>query len=194
MRGMSFNTLDYLFNVLDKLDSKKRDSIFGWTYDLIVRPRATYKKYKVAGVEFDLRDEVFDEVSYESFKKKCYGIAKFNVIEESLFVYAIIDWTLRVILGVSDTSSVNERITLMRETIEYNNRILADRPEDREMREFMKENGIDVLDRAFFERSTQMCQEGIQKLEKDVKENYELYVYFCENVLTSLMEEKFLLS
>jgi len=69
-------------------------------------------------------------------------------------------------------------------------RMLANSPEDQELRDLLRESGIDTSDREFFEHMISFAQERIESIQGNVKRNYELYEYFCENVLRPLLLQK----
>lgn len=170
MKGMPFNTLNYLFQILDDLDPEKRDAILGAVYASIIRPRS---RKPVSGKE-TIGDLLIDEVSYDVFKRKCYQIAATNVIDQRLLVSLIVNLLLQFWIAVGDETSVDEFIHRMERLLESFQRELEDGPEDR----------------ATFAISS--IQERIRNAPMIMKRNYELYEYFCDNVVRALLVEAIL--
>jgi len=190
MKGARVNTLDYLFGILDKLTPKKRDRVFSWIYEAIIKPKATYHTSVIAGMEVTTRDKLLEEVSYKEFKRKCYQIANIGVIDEPLLVFLIVNWVVNCHLGISDTTSVDEFIHRMESLSDLGHRMLANRPEDQELRDFLQQNGVDISDRKHFEYMVSLSQERIKNIHEDTERNYELYKYFCQNVLEPLLYQE----
>lgn len=193
--GLRFNTFDYFFSVLDKLDAKKRDSLLDWAYHFIIQPR--YRK-PVTGKEkyIDLR---VDEVSYDAFKRKCVELT--THVEESFLVSAVVNLTLQAYFGIGNTTSIdtklddfNKQLHLI-ETLRKTHKGESDEQVD--MLNFI----IDSLKKAerdfreervteFFDSIEKQLKRLIPEYPSNIKKNYDLYVYFCEHVIKDLLVEK----
>jgi hypothetical protein len=173
MKEMKFNTLDYLFQILDDLDPEKRDDILGVVYASIIRPRS---RKPVSGKE-TVGDLLIDEVSYDVFKRKCYQIAATNVIDERLFVSLIVNLVLQFWISVGDVTSVDEFIGRMERALAFSESKLEDARED----------GKEALESMM--GLIRLIQERIRNAYMITERNYELYEYFCDNVVTALLLE-----
>ncbi len=194
INGMRFNTLDFFFKVLDKLESKKRDRIFDWAYHLIIRPR--YQK-PVTGKEkySDLR---VDELSYEAFKQKCLKLV--SKVEEFFLVSSIVNLTLQAIFGMGNTTSLSEKLNDFKSQLQMLETMRrTHRGESNELKgtlnfiiDKLKESEPDFQDERvieFFDKTAKMLKEHIQEFPDRVKNNHEDYIYLCEHVIKELLVE-----
>lgn len=177
LRKPSFNSLDYLFEILDTLDPEKRDTILGWIYHFIIRPRATHYTTVIDGMTITVTDKFIDEVSYEAFKKKCYSIASADILDEEMIVFMIVNFVLQAQLGISDTTSVDEFAHRMEDALTYFRSKLEERPEDKESLE-----GVIAF-----------TQDRAQNAQEIIEQNYQSYEYFCENVVAQLLLQEYAL-
>ena len=86
IRTHKLNTLDYFFEIIDKLNSEKRDEIFGWLYLYLT-----------------------NDDSYDNFKRECY------ILESKVKIYLanyIIDTTLKILFSRGDTTTEDISILL----------------------------------------------------------------------------------
>lgn len=168
-KQLNMNSLDYFFEVIDELESKKRDAILSWAYHLIIRPRF---RESITGKE-TLKELMIDEVSYSAFKMKCYEIVKSDWLSEEALIFLIVNFTLQMMFAVSDTTSVDEFRYRMRDAVFFFQERREKEPED-----------IDQLDKLikFTEKSITNAQERIEN-------NFKEYEYFCEKVVQNLLIE-----
>ena len=161
------NTLNYFFSVLDKFDDKKREKIIEFTYLSFIAPR--YKK-SVTGKE-TMGELQIDETNYDVLKEKCYklseSIPSFFIVKS--LVNLMLEWTFYMGDKTNLDSVIKENqsvVGFMKEKIE-------------------KKDG----DEKMLNRMIKMTEERIKTLPNQTNHFYSLYVDFCENVLSKLMEE-----
>lgn len=183
MKGLQFNSLKYLFDCLDNLDVKKRDDIMYWAYESIIQPR-----YKESTNDKEtLRDLRVDEVSYDAFKKKCYQIRKMQSIGEIELVHLIVNMTLNAWIAIGDTTSIDESVHRAEDRIEFIKLAINDElPIDN-----LDEYEIEVLkNKDTLKKMLTFMEEQLPKIQDGVQESYKLYEYFCENVVSHLLQEE----
>jgi hypothetical protein len=173
LREMPFNTLGYFFDCLDKLDSQKRDEIFGFMYEMILRPR--YRK-AVTGRE-TIGSLRINEVNHDLFKKRCYEIARMGGLDEMQLVYFIVSFVLQSTFMFADSTSLDKSIERQKVVIVYHQKLIEEEEGDYE------ENISHI----------EYSQKLIDELPNRVKRNYELYTYLCENLIEKLFAEEYLL-
>jgi len=165
----TLNSITYFFETLDQVESARRDEILGGVYELIIRPRyreAISDDEKV----LDLR---IDPVSYEIFKKKCLSIVARGVIADFLLVFLIVNFTLHCLVKVGDTTSIDTFVGRMKHMREYFTNELEKRPQDK----------------MSLERLRDFCEERIANADENTEQNYRLYKFFCESVVSRLLLE-----
>ena len=169
IKQSKMNSIDYFFDVLDDLDPKKRDSVLSWVYHLIIRPR-----YREAISENEtLKDLEIDEVSYRAFRKKCYEIVKTDLFSQEAFVFLIVNFTLQMQFGISDTTSVDEFRYRMRNAILFFQERKKEVPKKQ-----------DLLNKMIKDTEQRVIQ-----AQENIEQNYRLYEYFCSKVLSELLLE-----
>ena len=168
--NLSFNSLNFLFSLIDKIDIKIRDEILGHTFTYIINPRLR----KPVTMKETMRELLMDDISYESFKKNCLEIIK--IIPEDLLINSIITYTLQYLYLMSDKTKIEE--------IRNNHRFLINSLKDEILMKKTSEEKKEV-------------QEMISDSEKMIKEipeimdnRYKNYIYFCENIVSELFKEK----
>lgn len=162
------NTLEYFLKLLDGLDAEKRDNILSGQYFILIRPRL---RKSVTGKE-TINELLIDDVSYDSYKKKCRELVA--VIDEHFLVLSIVTYLLQHLLVSGDTTALDEKI-------EFNKSMIKDFEEKK------KVGGEDI---ETIESCIEITQEIVRTLPTRIKENYELYQYFCERVVLPLLLEK----
>jgi hypothetical protein len=147
-----------------------------------------------------MSDLMVDEVSYEAFKKKCLGVETGSGLGDVFLVSAIITLTLQALLGMGDTTVADEKLNDFKSQLEWL-RVLqrTHRGESEEYRDSLnfvitsmrkKEPDLQESDlNGFFDRMSHFMQENIESYPERVKENYELYLYFCDHVVKQLLIE-----
>ena len=196
IRELRFNSLRYLFEVLDKLDSQPRDKALDWAFYFIIQPRF---RESLTGKD-KMSDLMVDEVSYDAFKRKCLGVETGSGLGGVFLVSAIINLTLQALLGMGDTTVADEKLNDFKSQLEWL-RVLqrTHRGESEEYRDSLnfvinsmrkKEPDLQEIDlNGFFDRMSHFMQENIDSYPERVKENYELYLYFCDHVVKQLLIE-----
>jgi hypothetical protein len=167
------NTLDYLFTCLDDCDAEKRDPLLYLLYLAIIRPR---KRSPVTGQE-TLGELYIDEISYDAFKQKCRQIAASGSLDHMILTSLIVNFVLQVAFESGDTTKVEERIERTRQSIEF-----LQTHDD-----LLQERGLSKGVQYAF---VKMHEKGIRMMPENTRRAYDLYVYFCEHVVTRLLEEK----
>ena len=177
MKGSQLNTLDYLFSVLDQVEPEKRDGILSWISIFLVKSRIKgFETMTVFGrtVTLPLRDK--ESLRYEAFKDRCYELAV--TLDEPLLVFLIVNWVLQAQLQIGDVTSVDEFIKRQREHLEFTNG------------EFMKFVLTDE-DREAAETIKKTLRMSIENASENAQNNYDSYVWFCEQVVAPLLKEAF---
>lgn len=170
MKGVRSNSLDYLFEILDKLDSEKRDEVLGWTYIMIIRPRF---REPISGKE-TFKELRIDDVSYDSFKKICNQITAENIIDEHLLVFWIVNFTLQYWIAQGNKTSIDEFIHNWKQELTY----------------FQNKMKDDAQDKDTLKRVIKFTQDRIKNARKNIYHNYELYEYFCVKIVAPLLLER----
>lgn len=190
--GLRFNSLESLFNLLDRLEPKKRDRILDWAYFFIIRPRF---REPVTGKE-SYRERLIDEISYVAFKQRCLRLAPH--MEGILLASTIVNFTLQGMFGLADKTSSRlkgfssqlQKLEGMRrayrgETDEHKDALKIVIDELKKKEPDFREERVEQ----FFNRMTNFLEGRIRDYPNELKENYELYVYFCEHVVKELLIE-----
>ena len=169
LRELSTTGLDSYFELLDSLNPEKRRTIVSFTEYILIRPRIGEP---VTGKE-TISELLIDKVGYAEYRKKCYELARY--LEEKLLVSAIVDFTLKGLFALADSTSIDIGIEKQKGLLEG---FLAEREVGED---------VDVLDDLI-----RMTQAKIESYDDDVKKNYALYEYFCENVVQQLLIQKWI--
>jgi restriction endonuclease len=170
IKDCPLNTMGYLFSLLETLEPGKRDTLMGWVYSSIIRPR--YRE-AITGKETLLELRI-DEVSYEVFKKRCSDLT--NVIEEHLLVISIVTFVLQAMLHIGNTTATDEVKDRFTHMIEFFERGDLD-------------EGETAGDR---NRFLNMLREGKETADTRAQDNYALYEYLCENIVSRLLLQNIL--
>jgi len=183
MKGLQFNSLKYLFDCLDNLDTKKRDEVLYWTYESIISPR--YRKS--TNDKETLKDLRIDEVSYNTFKKKCHQINKLQSINEMDLVFLIVSTTLNAWIAIGDTTTIDETIHRAKSRIEFTQQAINDEiPPD-----ILDDYAIGIFkNKERLKKILAFMEESLPKIQGNIQESYNLYEYFCENVVARLLQEE----
>lgn len=163
------NTLDYFFQIMDEVDEKKRQDILDFPYLFIINPRFR----KATSGEEKLGDLYIDEMSYENFKKKCYEIEQYY--PNILVTNYVTDIILRIFLDYGDFTSIDEKIKELEDRIAFTI-------------DFQKEET--PFDDEVFEYGLKFIAKQIDRMPEQTKEHYSLYTFFCENILSKLLQER----
>lgn len=169
------NTIDYFFSVFDKFDGKKREEILQFTYAFFIDPR---HKPPVTGEE-TLRELQIDETSYDSLKEKCYKLSK--SIPPPFIVKSLVSLMLEWAFHIGDKTNLDSVLKRNQSMLDFMNEELEKKK--------MHKGSIKQVDEDILRKLIKMTKERIRELPKQTENFYSLYVDFCENVLSKLMEE-----
>ena len=169
IKGLQFNSMDYFFEVTNSLDPDRRDQIFSWVYEPIIQPR--YRRPITHSER--IKDLRIDPVSYEIFKNKCYEMVEKGAIDQLLLIFLIVNWVLHGQLGISDVTSVDEVVDRMRGAQQF----------------FQRQTEEQTQNTADLERLIEFIEERILNAQNNTSQNYELYTYFCDAVVSKLLVE-----
>jgi hypothetical protein len=164
------NTFEYFFNILEEVNPKTRDDMLSSSYHSIINPR--YKKapkdYK--GTVGDLR---IDKVDYSSFKQKCYELSQY--LPELFIITAIVNQSLQYLLHLGDSTSMEKFIAINRYSISnFKKQIEEGKPDS------------DILASLITK-----IEEDIKTMPERIKKQYDLYIKFCEQVVSKLHLQKY---
>lgn len=170
IKHIQINTLNCLFECFDNLDSLKRDKITGWLWEDIIRPR---RRNPVHGGE-TLADLRIDPINYEIFKQKCYTLQVSSGLSEMFIVSLIVGFLLQAMFGLGDLTTIDQAVARQKDMLDFlEKRKEADPTHGEELEKF--KNNFELSMRETPDR---------------MKDGYKIYTYFCENVVSKLLEEK----
>jgi hypothetical protein len=170
IKRMQVNTLEYLFGCLDALDKDKRDAITNWLWEPIVQPR--YRE--PAHDEETIGQLRLDPVDYDIFKRKCFAIKQSGVLGDVPLTSLIVGFLLQTNFGYGDTTSIDQLIANHKGMLEY-----VDGLEE-----------VDPAKKKRLEGLRSVFEQRMYEVPDRVKDGYKLYTYFCDNVVTKLLEER----
>jgi hypothetical protein len=194
IRGLRFNSLKYFFDVLDKLGSQERDKVLDWAFFFIIQPRFR----EPAAGRHKLIDRMVDELSYDAFKRKCLELV--SHLPEFVLVSAIVNFTLQAWLGIGDVTASEEKLKDFKSQLQWSETVRKTyRGESGEyrdnlnfiiasMRKAKPDFQVEDLD-DYFDRMAKFLEETIHSYPDRVRQNYDLYTYFCEHVVKELLIE-----
>lgn len=164
------NSLDYFMTLLNQLDPIKRDEALGWTYHYVIRPRyrepVTWKE--------TMRELLIDDVSYESFIKKCIEIREADIVDEGLLVLSITSFVLSWLIKQGDITSIDDSIQSAENTLAHFKKDLIENPDEKER----------------LKKLIKFTEDRIKNIPSNMRQTYEIYKYFCENVVAPLLVER----
>jgi len=188
-----WNSLDYFFKVLDSTDAEKRDDALNWAYYFIF-PRKTMPESSRFG-KFS-GPKHLDNYSYKDFKRDCRQLA--NFVNEAFVVHAIVNWSLSGLFGISDTTNISQRIADDKERIHLLEN-LSDLPDqDRQVYLEILDKAVEESGELFKNRDdaiashVKILKQLVEEIGPRTQRNYELYSWFCENVVEKLFQERLL--
>lgn len=164
------NSIDYFLALLDQLDPIKRDEALGWVYHFIIRPR--YKE-PVTGKE-TMKELLIDDVSYESFKKRCIEIHEANILDERLLVLSITSFVLSWLTKQGDITSIDDAIQSSENALAHFKKDLIEKP-------YKKER---------LKKLIKFTEDRIKDIPSNIRQTYDVYKYFCENIVAPLLVER----
>ncbi len=177
-----FNTLDYFFQLIDELDSDKRDDILGHAFFEIVDPRIIEpdRGKKTIGETYSRR------VDYKSFRERCQEL-DFSEPRRQLVDY-IVSITLGYIFNLGNSTRQDRLIEMVKVQIAELEAMMNDSEKRKELEERMH------LDKAGLRKSIDHTKSTLQKhiegIPAQTQYYYDLYTEFCEKVVLKLMDEE----
>ena len=169
MRQPSINTIAQMLAILDSIEPKKRDAIFGMSYHDVINTR--FKK-PVTGNE-KIKDLMIDPVDYSAFREKCVELSK-QVVEHFLVRAVISDallWTAHLgnPMDVERVVAVHQDLIRQFEADLLQTTDLVEKTRIQEFLEFAQDKARTVWDR-----------------QKESENNYR---FICETILPRLFLE-----
>ena len=155
--------------MLDRLDPTKRDEALCWAYHFVIRPR--YKDSVTA--KETIRELIIDDVSYESFKKKCIEIHETDIIDEGLLVLSITSFVLSWLIKQGDITSIDDAIQSANNALAHFKKDLIEKPDEKER----------------LKKLIKSTKDRIENIPNNMRQTYEIYKYFCMNVVAPLLVE-----
>ena len=169
IQGVHYNTMDYFFECLDELDELKRNEITHFLWFIIIRPRRRIPKTGRKSL-----DEIYiDKVDYYSFKDKCYETVERGKFDRLCFTYFLVSYILQSLFSSGDITKIEERVRGEKQLIESLNAL---------------DSRIE-LDKKSLTSGISLHMEIIRELPEQINTGYELYLFFCENILEKLLVE-----
>lgn len=151
-------------------EKAKRDEIISWIEESIIRPR--YRKPNHDGETIgELR---IDPVGYEIFKQKCYTIEQSGTLNEMILTSLIVNFLLQATFGQGDTTAIDQKMRDQKDHLEFINKLEQTDPAK-----------WDTM-----KKITPKLEQWMHDMPDRVRHGYKLYTYFCDNVVTKLLEER----
>jgi len=162
-----YNTLDYLFRILDKYDSTKRNELMINSYHSFIN---IHFRKPVTGKE-TIGELQIEDINYHTIKKHCYELK--SSLPEGFIVKSFMNLILTCIFRLGDKTSLDDSIKNNQDLISsLKEKIKVNEKEKDELESFIGK-----------------IQEQVRGLPKQTEHYYSLYVDFCENVISKLLVE-----
>jgi len=164
-----FNDFAELFQVIDRLDPKKRDAAMLDTFCQFVKMRKDVRTVQPSDLEpWGLWD---DYANYRRFKEACLGLPP--NLNESFMVLSIVSYTLSIRFGWAELDR-DVMITACREYIAKTSELVKDLP-----MEELRRSTLGMIEQS---------RNRIANIDNEIKEARELYSYICENLARPLLQ------
>ncbi|GLY39619.1 hypothetical protein Amsp01_056430 [Amycolatopsis sp. NBRC 101858] len=170
IKSIQLNTLDYLFECFDALETTKRDQITGWLWEPIIQPRYREPVNK----NETLRQMQIDPTDYDIFKRTCYEIKRSGILSEILLTSLIVGFLLQAMFGHGNTSSIDQVMRRYKDTLEF----------------MAKLEQADSSKRELVEKSRPRFEELMRETPDRIRDGHKLYIYFCEKVVVRLLQQR----
>jgi len=119
-------------------------------------------------------------------------------VNEAFVVHAIVNWSLSGLFGISDTTNISQRIADDKERIHLLEN-LSDLPDqDRQVYLEILDKAVEESGELFKNRDdaiashVKILKQLVEEIGPRTQRNYELYSWFCENVVEKLFQERLL--
>jgi hypothetical protein len=164
-----FNDFAELFQLIDRLDPKKRDAAMLDTFCQFVKMRK-----EVLPLQQDDREPwggLWDDyANYKRFKEECLGLPP--NLNEAFMVFSIVSYTLSIRFGWAELDK-EIMIRASREFIAKTSELVKDAPTE-ELRKCM----LGMIENS---------RNRIANIDNEIKEARELYSYICEDLARPLL-------
>ena len=169
LRNPPVNTMDYFFDLLDKLEPGERRSFFTGAFLNVINP-----KFREPN---DPRRQTLGElaigkVDYTEFRTKCHQLVRH--IAPHFLIQAIVFYELSDAFNCADKTSIQQTRENMKQTLAFLQEELQKPKADIETI-----NGCIVT-----------MTDSIEHIEERTENNYKRYCSFCEKIVTPLLEEQ----
>lgn len=172
--SLQYNTLRYFYSVLEKIDVEKREELLADTYYLFTK----IKSKKPMDMDTKIIETIENPYTYDNFKKVCES--NLESTTEMFLVNGIVNMTLQILFHGGNINKIDYFIEQRKMLIE-SMKIVAKRDEVNSTKNDNYINGL-----------IEKYQKDLDKLPSQVKESYDLYNYFCNNVVAELLKENYL--
>jgi hypothetical protein len=167
IRNVPLNTLEYFLDILDGLDADKRHEIMSTVFYLMIVPAEN----PMSAEEFDPAIMEDKEAVYERFKARCRECA--SVLTEGLLVSSVVHYALQYVFDLGDKTTVDA----------VKDRIIG-------VLEFIQSDPHTAALGEEHERFMSMMVDHVEKTPERTDQFYMLYMYFCENVIIPLLDQR----
>jgi hypothetical protein len=169
LRNPPVNTIDYFFDLLDKLEPRDRQALFTGTFFSIINPEFEEP--------MDPRRQTFGElaigkVNYTEFRTKCYKVAQ--QVSPHFLIQAIVFHELSAAFNCADKTIIQQTRENMKQTLALLQEALQKPKADTE-----------TINGCISEMT-----DSIEHIEERTEDNYQRYCFFCEKIVAPLLEEQ----
>lgn len=112
---------------------------------------------------------------YENFKKKVYAT---NSLLEPFLLGSIVNFILSHLFNHGNKTKIHQTENEMKSRIEFFKKIHA---------ENMESYNQEELEASM--RAIELVEKNLKELPETIEKNYEYYIYFCDNIVSQLIEE-----
>ncbi len=176
MKSTQLNTLDYFFVCMDELEEGKRNEIASWLYMPIIQARSR----EPINDKETLKDLLIDPEGYETFKQKCYAILNDGLIPDPWFTSFLVSHLLQATFGHGNTTAINSAVQRMKDSLAFMDELEKDSP--------------DKAEAAHIKEARLRFKKHLKETPDRIREGYKIYEYFCEEVVTKLLQEEMMRS
>lgn len=166
IKNPPFCNYDQLFQVMDNLDSKKRDSASMLAFMAFVKLETDPD----ASEDTPFRDSLTDYTNYARFKSECRKLPA--SLSQQFVVNGVVFVTLSYIYRRAEMDK-EACITAQQEII-------------RRAKHLMRET--DEFHRERCQRGIKECEDTIRNVDQTIQEAKDLYAYICQNLARPLLE------